>query len=218
VENTLHELGIRTVVIPRKGRPGKVRQAHEHRRAFRRTVKWRTGSEARISALKRQYGWDRTHLDGLDGARIWTGTSSTSPSTRSVTGSTTTPSARTRPCPGTGPTTSMWAWPTPECPTFPSPKSCQLLDAGQSRTASAAAAGVLVAHVGVAAIPGRSVVRGGGGVRGGPGPGTRCIARVSTRPRATQTTDRRYLAEATMALLTTQAPQEGVATPEPMTA
>lgn len=47
VENDLHDLGVRTVVIPRKGRPGKARQAHEHRRAFRRTVKWRTGSEAR---------------------------------------------------------------------------------------------------------------------------------------------------------------------------
>ncbi|HET6257395.1 MAG TPA: ISNCY family transposase [Pseudonocardia sp.] len=73
VENDLHDLGVRTVVIPRKGRPGNARQAHEHRRAFRRTVKWRTGSEARISTLKRQHGWDRTRLDHLDGARIWTG-------------------------------------------------------------------------------------------------------------------------------------------------
>jgi IS5 family transposase len=73
VEDQLHDLGVRTVVIPRKGRPGKARQTHEHRRAFRRTVKWRTGSEARISTLKRQYGWDRTRLDDLDGARIWTG-------------------------------------------------------------------------------------------------------------------------------------------------
>lgn len=73
VENDLHDLGVRTVVIPRKGRPGKARQAQEHRQAFRRTVKWRTGSEARISTLKRQYGWDRTRLDDLDGARIWTG-------------------------------------------------------------------------------------------------------------------------------------------------
>jgi IS5 family transposase len=73
VEDDLHGLGVRTVVIPRKGRPGKSRQAHEHRRAFRRTVKWRTGSEARISTLKRQYGWDRTRLDDLTGARIWTG-------------------------------------------------------------------------------------------------------------------------------------------------
>ena len=73
VENDLHELGVRTVVIPRKGTPGKARQAQEHRPAFRRTVKWRTGSEGRISTLKRGYGWDRTRLDGTEGARIWTG-------------------------------------------------------------------------------------------------------------------------------------------------
>ena len=61
------------VVIPRKGKPGTARQAHEHRRAFRHDVKWRTGSEGRISSLKRGYGWDRTRLDGTEGARIWTG-------------------------------------------------------------------------------------------------------------------------------------------------
>jgi IS5 family transposase len=73
IEDGLHELGIRYVVIPRKGKPGKARQATEHRRAFRRTVKWRTGSEGRIATLKRQYGWDRTRLDGTAGARTWTG-------------------------------------------------------------------------------------------------------------------------------------------------
>ena len=41
--------------------------------AFRRTVKWRTGCEGRISTLKRGYGWDRTRLDSLEGARTWTG-------------------------------------------------------------------------------------------------------------------------------------------------
>lgn len=73
VEDALHYLGVRTVVIPRKGKPGKARQAVEHRPAFRRTVKWRTGSEGRISSLKRGYGWDRARLDGTEGARIWTG-------------------------------------------------------------------------------------------------------------------------------------------------
>jgi len=33
----------------------------------------RTGSEGRISSLKRGCGWDRTRLDGTEGARIWTG-------------------------------------------------------------------------------------------------------------------------------------------------
>jgi len=73
VGNDLHDLGVRTVVIPRKHKPGKARRAHEHRPAFRRTVKWRTGSEARISTLKRQYGLDRSRLDHLGGARMWTG-------------------------------------------------------------------------------------------------------------------------------------------------
>jgi transposase, IS5 family len=73
VDDDLHEMGVRTVVIPRKGKPGKERRAAEHMPAFRRTVKWRTGSEGRISTLKRGYGWDRTCLDGTEGARIWTG-------------------------------------------------------------------------------------------------------------------------------------------------
>jgi transposase, IS5 family len=73
IEDDLHALGVRHVAIPRKGKPGKARQAAERRPAFRRAVKWRTGSEGRISTLKRGYGWDRTRLDGTDGARTWTG-------------------------------------------------------------------------------------------------------------------------------------------------
>lgn len=73
VEDDLHDLGVRTVVIPRKGKPGAARRAAEHRPAFRRTIKWRTGCEGRISTLKRGYGWDRTRIDGTEGARIWTG-------------------------------------------------------------------------------------------------------------------------------------------------
>lgn len=73
VEDALHDLGVRTVVIPRKGKPGTARQATEHRPAFRRTIKWRTGCEGRISTLKRGYGWDRARLDGTEGTRIWTG-------------------------------------------------------------------------------------------------------------------------------------------------
>ena len=73
VDQALADLGVRNVVIPRKGRPGANRQQVEHRRAFRRTVKWRTGCEGRISTLKRGYGWDRTRLDSLEGAKTWTG-------------------------------------------------------------------------------------------------------------------------------------------------
>src|SRR5829696_3194776 len=73
VQDDLHELGIRNVVIPRRGRPSKARQDAERGRAFRRTVKWRTGCEGRISHLKRNYGWDRSMIDSTEGARIWTG-------------------------------------------------------------------------------------------------------------------------------------------------
>jgi IS5 family transposase len=73
VDDELHDLGVRTVVIPRKGKPTEARRTVEHRPAFRRTVKWRTGSEGRISTLKRQYGWDRTRIDTTEGARIWAG-------------------------------------------------------------------------------------------------------------------------------------------------
>jgi len=45
------------------GKPGKARQAEERRPAFRKTIKWRTGGEGRISSLKRGYGWDRTRLE-----------------------------------------------------------------------------------------------------------------------------------------------------------
>jgi IS5 family transposase len=63
-------MGIRHVVIPCKGRPSQARQAEERRPAFRRTIRWRTGIEGRISYLKRGYGWDRTRIDGTEGARI----------------------------------------------------------------------------------------------------------------------------------------------------
>jgi transposase, IS5 family len=73
VERDLQALGVRTVVIPRKARPSPARKAIGHQRSFRRQVKWRTGSEGRISYLKRCYGWDRTRLDGRNGAAIWCG-------------------------------------------------------------------------------------------------------------------------------------------------
>jgi transposase, IS5 family len=38
VDEALHDLGVRNVVIPRKGKPGKARQAPEHRPAFRKRV------------------------------------------------------------------------------------------------------------------------------------------------------------------------------------
>jgi transposase, IS5 family len=73
VERDLHQLGVRSVAIPRSSNPGAARRAFEHRRAFRAKVKWRTGSEGRINHLKRSYGWNRTELTGINGVRTWCG-------------------------------------------------------------------------------------------------------------------------------------------------
>jgi transposase, IS5 family len=73
VEHNLQALGVRTIAIPRKGPTAPARKAVEHRPRFRRLVKWRTGSEGRISSLKRSYGWDRTRIDRRQGAAIWCG-------------------------------------------------------------------------------------------------------------------------------------------------
>jgi len=73
VEADLHDLGVRYVAIPRAGKPGASRREFEHRKAFRAKIKWRTGSEGRINHLKRSYGWNRTELTTLAGARTWCG-------------------------------------------------------------------------------------------------------------------------------------------------
>lgn len=73
VEADLQDLGVRYVAIPRASKPGPARREFEHRKAFRAKIKWRTGSEGRINHLKRSYGWNRTELTTLTGARTWCG-------------------------------------------------------------------------------------------------------------------------------------------------
>jgi transposase, IS5 family len=73
VETALTVLGVRTIVLPTKGRPSAQRRIVEKRPQFQRLVKWRTGSEGRISCLKRDFGWSRTRIDRLEGARTWCG-------------------------------------------------------------------------------------------------------------------------------------------------
>ncbi len=73
VEDDLHAAGVRYVALPRKGKPKTARRLIEQRRAFRKMVRWRTGSEGRISCAKRDFGLARTRIDGLHGARTWCG-------------------------------------------------------------------------------------------------------------------------------------------------
>jgi transposase, IS5 family len=71
IETDLKAIGIDTVVIPRTGKPSQARQTIEHADEFVAAVKWRTGCEGRISALKRECGWRRTRLRTHIGARVW---------------------------------------------------------------------------------------------------------------------------------------------------
>jgi len=73
IDTELEGLGVKQVVIPRRGKPGAARQKIQRGRGFVKLVKWRTGAEGRISHLKHNFGWDRTLIDGLPGARIWCG-------------------------------------------------------------------------------------------------------------------------------------------------
>src|SRR4029077_7763885 len=73
VERDLHDLGVRSVAIPRMSKPSAARREFDHRRAFRDKVKWRTGSEGRINHIKRSYGWNRTELTAIHGARACCG-------------------------------------------------------------------------------------------------------------------------------------------------
>jgi IS5 family transposase len=73
VDLELADLGVDLVAILRKGKPGIARQQVEADPAFVEMIKWRTGAEGRISALKRQHGWGRARLRSLEGARTWCG-------------------------------------------------------------------------------------------------------------------------------------------------
>jgi len=73
VDADVAALGVKTVAIVRKGRQSAARQIIERRAGFVKLIKWRTGSEGRISSLKRDFGWNRSLMDGLGGTQTWCG-------------------------------------------------------------------------------------------------------------------------------------------------
>jgi transposase, IS5 family len=65
-ERVAHERGVRHVVLPRQPRETRSRIA-------RWALRWRTGSEGRISALKRRHGLRRCRYRGESGMQRWVG-------------------------------------------------------------------------------------------------------------------------------------------------
>jgi IS5 family transposase len=66
-------LGVQCMSVPNKNTTSSERKLLQHQRWFRRGQKWRTGSEGRISVLKRRHGLRRCLYPGLDGMRRWVG-------------------------------------------------------------------------------------------------------------------------------------------------
>ena len=65
--------GVRWMSVPNKKTTSSERKRLQHQRWFRRGQRWRTGSEGRISVLKRRHGLRRCLYPGLDGMRRWVG-------------------------------------------------------------------------------------------------------------------------------------------------
>jgi IS5 family transposase len=66
-------LGVRWLSVPNKKTTSSERKLLQHQRWFRSGQKWRTGSEGRISVLKRRHGLRRCLYPGLDGMCRWVG-------------------------------------------------------------------------------------------------------------------------------------------------
>ena len=72
-EKALHGLGVRRISVPNKHSTSAERKRLQRQAWFRRGQKWRTGSEGRISTLKRRHGLRRCLYRGLQGMGRWVG-------------------------------------------------------------------------------------------------------------------------------------------------
>lgn len=72
-EQAAETRGVRRVVLPVRGGKSESRRRYERQRWFRRGQRWRTGSEGRISVLKRRHGLRRCRYHGRDGMHRWVG-------------------------------------------------------------------------------------------------------------------------------------------------
>jgi len=72
-EQAATDRGVHHVVLPRRGRPAPSRHPPQRERWYRRALRWRTGSEGRISAIKRCHGLRRCRYRGEAGMERWVG-------------------------------------------------------------------------------------------------------------------------------------------------
>jgi transposase, IS5 family len=72
-EKALRGLGVRRISVPNKHSSSAERKRWQRQAWFRRGQKWRTGSEGRISTLKRRHGLRRCLYRGFQGMQRWVG-------------------------------------------------------------------------------------------------------------------------------------------------
>jgi IS5 family transposase len=72
-ETAAHALGVKRLSIPNRATKSEERKRLQKKRWFRNGQKWRTGSEGRISLVKRRHGLDRCRYKGQHGMKRWVG-------------------------------------------------------------------------------------------------------------------------------------------------
>jgi len=72
-EKALRAMGVEKISVPNKKSTSAERKRWQRQPWFRRGQKWRTGSEGRISTLKRRHGLRRCLYRGFEGMQRWVG-------------------------------------------------------------------------------------------------------------------------------------------------
>ena len=72
-EEEIRKMGVARVAIPNRSTRSEERRKFQKQRWFRAAQRWRTGSEGRISVLKRRHGLNRCRYRGFDGIERWVG-------------------------------------------------------------------------------------------------------------------------------------------------
>jgi IS5 family transposase len=72
-ERALEQEGVKRIAIPSRATKSRARREKQKERWFKNGQRWRTGSEGRISVLKRRHGLNRSRYSGQDGIEKWVG-------------------------------------------------------------------------------------------------------------------------------------------------
>lgn len=72
-EAAVQDMGVKYISVPNRSTRSEERKKLQKRRWFKQGQRWRTGSEGRISTLKRRHGLDRCRYRGWVGFQRWVG-------------------------------------------------------------------------------------------------------------------------------------------------